>query len=282
LDLGDNEIGPVGARALADSPFAEGLTRLDLSGNPIGDRGVKALAASTRLVRLGRLELRRCAITRLGAKALLSSPHLDRLLLLWLENNTIGRTAFKELRARLGVPFLHEYGDDLTPEEIVSRVKEEPPRCLRGFAARTDTDLLRRFLGNCIDEQDHPSVTFELAHPDPEQRAVLLGYEDTRARDIFLSPYAIRWEPSGEQREFFDGQQHGTIRASVGTGKRSPWRCGRRGCHDHNFLVTFFYRLESPPRVLCDPYRGFGDQFFSINVDAFCASQDKVISVAGF
>src|SRR5262245_40472292 len=76
----------------------------------------------------------------------------------------------------------------------------------RGFLLRTDTELLRRFPRNRLAENEYPCVAFELAHPDPAQKPVLLGYEDTRGYDTFFSPYAVRWEPSGEQREMFDAE----------------------------------------------------------------------------
>jgi hypothetical protein len=248
LNVSFNRIGPEGAKALAGSPLADSLTKLILSGNPIGDRGVKAVANSPRLGNLRLLDLYSCNVTRHGAKALLLSPHLDRLTSLQLEENPIGRKAFDDLHTRLGQRLYHEhFNDDLDGPEIMCRVKAEPPCCVRGLGARPDTELLRRFPCERFPPGDYASVAFELTHPDPQQKAVLLGYEDTRGYDIFFSPYAIRWEPSGQQREFFDAQQHGSGCTIVGSGKRTPWKCGQRACRDHAFIVTFTYRIECPP-----------------------------------
>lgn len=289
LDLSFNKIGLPGARSLARSPLGAALTRLNLSGNPLGNQGLKAIAKSAHLGNLRRLEVYKCAITSTGAKSLLASPYLDQLSYLRLENNAIGRKAFDELRLRLGERLDHEHWDDgLDPVEVVRRVKAMPPRCLRGFVARTETDLLRRFPRDRLDQREYPSVAFEIGHPDPAQKAVLLGYEDTRGYDIFFSPYAIRWEPSGEQHEFFDAEQHGRSAEQdgnctiVGTGKRKPWKCGKRGCHNHTFIVTFYYRMEYPPERYPHRYLPFADQFYHIDLDAYCAEQDKVIALADF
>jgi uncharacterized protein (TIGR02996 family) len=292
LGLSFNSIGPDGAKALADSPLCDSLTRLDLSGNPLGDRGVKAVLSSARLGNLRRLALFKCGVTRYGAKALLSWPQLGRLTYLRLEQNPIGRKAFDDLRARVG-EHLHQedFDDGLDGAEVIRRVKAEPPRCLRGLGARPDTELLRRFPRGARLPADFPCVAFELTHPDPQQKGVLLGYEDPRGSegyDIFCSPYAIRWEPSGEQREFFDAEQHGRSGEDdgnctiFGSGKRTAWRCGRRSCRDHAFIVTFLYRQEYPPGRYADRYLPFADQFYHIDLDAYCASQDRVVEIASF
>ena len=51
LDLGENNIGAEGARAIAASDTLRALTRLHLYGNDIGDEGKAALAASEHLRR---------------------------------------------------------------------------------------------------------------------------------------------------------------------------------------------------------------------------------------
>jgi uncharacterized protein (TIGR02996 family) len=289
LDLSFNEIGPDAARALARSALCDGLTRLDLSGTSLGDRGVKAVVTSPRLGNLHRLDLSDCGVTWRGVKALLSSPHLDRLACLSLEGTRIGRKAFDALHARLGERLYHEHFDDgLDGPEVIRRVQAAPPRCLRGLGARPDTELLRRFPRQRLPLNEFPCVSFELTHPDPRQKAVLLGYEDTRGLDLFFSPFAIRWEPSGEEREFFDAEQHGRSGETdgnctiVGSGKRTPWQCGRRGCRDHTFLVTFIYRLEYPPTRYADRYLPFADQFYHFDLDAYCATQDHIMKIASF
>ncbi len=109
LELGMNNIGPAGLRALlaapgledlvvleadrnalddavvadlAGSPRLAGLLRLDLGLNPgIGPVGAEALAGSPHLRRLASLSLGGCSIGETGARALLNSPHLRRLQL---------------------------------------------------------------------------------------------------------------------------------------------------------------------------------------------------------
>jgi hypothetical protein len=287
LDLSFNSIGPAGAKALAGSPLLDSLTRLVLSGNPLGDRGVKSVVNSGHLGNLRRIDLYQCEVTPNGVKALLSSPHLDRLTCLQLQDNKIGRKAFDALRTRLGERLYHEhFNDGLDAAEVVRRVEAEPPRCVRGLGPRPDTELVRRFMRDRVDPRYHAAeyafAAFELTHPDPRQKAVLLGYEDTRGYDIFFSPYAIRWEPSGQQREFFDAMQHGSSCTIVGSGKRTPWKCGRRGCRNHAFIVTFIYRLEYPPNRSPGGHLSFADQFYHIDLDAYCGSQDRFIEIASF
>jgi uncharacterized protein (TIGR02996 family) len=287
LDISFNRIGPEGIKALVNSSLADSLTRLILSGNSIGDHGVKAVAKSAHLGNLRRLDLYKCGVTRHGAKALVLSPHLDRLTCLRLEENQIGRKAFDDLRARLGERLYHEhFNDGLDGPEITRRVKAEPPACVRGLGARPDTELIRRFLADYSDPRYHPDeyahVPFELTHPDPQQKAILLGYEDTRGYDIFFSPYAIRWEPAGEQRECFDAQQHGSSCTIVGSGKRMPWKCGQRGCRDHAFIITFIYRNAYPPQRYPNVHLPFADQFYHIDIDAYCASQGRFVQIASF
>jgi uncharacterized protein (TIGR02996 family) len=288
LGLSYNKIGPDGAKALAGSPLCRSLTRLDLSGNPLGDRGLKKLLRSPHLGSLRRLELWQCGVTRDGAKALLASPHLDQLSCLQLGENAIGARWFAALQGRLGERVYHKGLENLDGPEIIRRVKAEPPRCLRGLGARTDTELLRRFPRQRLDPGEYASVSFQLTHPDPQQKPLLLGYEDDRGLDIFFSPYAVRWEPSGEQREFFDAEQHGSSGETggnctiIGSGKRKPWRCGRRGCREHAFLVTFIYRIEYPPFRRMDRYLPLADQFYHFDLDAYCARQDRVFEIASF
>src|SRR5262249_25428194 len=117
-------------------------------------------------------------------------------------------------------------------------------------------------------------------------RATLLGYE--AHSDLFISPYAIRWEPSGQQREFFDAEQHGKMAEHdgnctiTGTGKHTPWTCGDPGCRDHRFVVTFIYRIEYPPNRYHDRHLPFADQFYHIDLDAYCGTSDEMVDVASF
>jgi uncharacterized protein (TIGR02996 family) len=284
LSLQNNRIGPNGARALAASPLCRALTRLDLSGNAIGDAGLRAL---THLDHLRWLDVGRGTIGRQGVKSLLASPLLERLSYLGVEKNEIGLRAFENLRARLGDRLEHELLDaGLDSDEIIRRVRAEPPRCLRGLGAKTDTELIRRFPRQRIEPLEYASIAFELTPPDPEQRTTLLGYEDHRG--YFFSPYALRWEPSGQQREFFDAEQHGlggengVNCTTVGWGKRIPWKCGHRGCRDHQFVATFIYAIEVLPTRSQGRHLPFADQFYHFDLDAYCPTEDKMINIASF
>ena len=288
LDLSCNQIGEAGARALAGAPLCRSLARLDLASNCFGDRGAAALAKSANLGSLRHLDVGSSDVTWRGARALLGSPLADQLSLLGLGGNEIGTKAFGALRARMGERLEHDDYDEvkLTGPEIICRVKAQPPRCVRGLNATPDTPLLRRFPRQRGYASEMATVAFELTSPDPTQRVVLLGYPEER--NLFLSPYAIRWEPSGRQREFFDAEQHGLNAeygrncTMTGAGRRVPWTCGQPRCREHRFVVSFHYRIEYPPRVHHDRYLPLADQFYHFDLDAYCPSQDRMVSIASF
>lgn len=104
LDLSENEIGPIGTRALAtcpalvhvrtcdlsgnllgdegvdillDSPYLRSLTELTLRGNRIGDAGGIRIAESELLRQLSHLDLTDNALSATGLDAIRQSPHLD-------------------------------------------------------------------------------------------------------------------------------------------------------------------------------------------------------------
>jgi hypothetical protein len=248
LDLPLNGIGPEGARALADGPLCSSLTRLKLSGNPVGDSGVESLTRSSQLGSLRRLELWNCGITSQGAKALLAWPHLDHLSCLVLGQNQITRKTLDQLHTRIEERLYYELlGSPVDAREIILRVKAQPPHCLRGLGAQTDTELLRRLPRERVDPTEYASVSFQLTHPDPQQKPILLSYRE-------YGPYAVRWEPAGEQREFFGPGQHGLS----GEGNQLNQMRGRD----------------------TDRYQALADQFSYFHLDAYCASQDQVIEIA--
>src|SRR5439155_17550956 len=129
-------------------------------------------------------------VTWQATRALLSWPQLDRLSYLGLEGNPIGPKAFAALRGRLGDRLDHELCDaKVDAAEVRRRVEAQPPRCVRGLGAKPDTELIRRFPRDRIRDRWYPCVSFELTHPDPEQRATLLGYDGGHV-GAFLSPWA--------------------------------------------------------------------------------------------
>ena len=89
LDLSRNNIGPVGARALAESPFVAPLESLNLSINVIGDAGLASLAQSEHLRQLKQLHLNENRISDAGVLALARSRLLESLAYLDLTGNLV-------------------------------------------------------------------------------------------------------------------------------------------------------------------------------------------------
>ncbi len=102
LNLASNQIGDLGAEALAASPNLAGLVRLELRGNRIGDRGARALARSPHLGRLEYLGLAHNRIERLGADALGRAPGLGRIVEFDLSQNPVPIPVLRALRERVG------------------------------------------------------------------------------------------------------------------------------------------------------------------------------------
>jgi uncharacterized protein (TIGR02996 family) len=89
IDLRRVEMGPAGARALADCPALRAVERLDLEGNVLGDAGLAALAASPYLSRLEVLLLRENRIGDDGVTALARSPLMRSLRVVDLTGNLV-------------------------------------------------------------------------------------------------------------------------------------------------------------------------------------------------
>jgi uncharacterized protein (TIGR02996 family) len=98
LSLANNEIGPEGARALAESPLLGQLRTLELPFNGgLGDKGVIALASSPHLTHLQRLNLDGCNLGPRAALALARSPHLTNLAELNLQRNDLPESGARAL-----------------------------------------------------------------------------------------------------------------------------------------------------------------------------------------
>ena len=97
LDLRYNNIGADGAQALAESPYLQGLTTLNISGNDIGAEGARALAESPYLLGLTTVDLSSNNIGADGARALAESPHLQGLTTVDLSSNNIGADGARAL-----------------------------------------------------------------------------------------------------------------------------------------------------------------------------------------
>lgn len=130
LDLGLNDLGPEGTRALARSDAVHNLTRLAIEGaadlQPEGDgtahlgaEGARALAESPHLAGLVALDLPTNAIGDAGAAALARSPHLHSLEHLDLHVNDIGDDGARAFLREPALPALRALdlrGNDLSPE----------------------------------------------------------------------------------------------------------------------------------------------------------------------
>lgn len=104
LVLNDNgQITWDGVRAVAESPFLAGLTKLDLAGNDVNDAGVRAVAQGRSMARLHTLRLERNHIGDAGVAVLTRSPLFRRMLAqnpgLDLRANAIGSVGAEVLSA---------------------------------------------------------------------------------------------------------------------------------------------------------------------------------------
>jgi uncharacterized protein (TIGR02996 family) len=144
LELNTCQLGPRGAKALADCPRLESLIHLDLCDNYVGDEGLAALAASPYLTHLRKLSLHdyigaqgaaalaqapnlagltyldiRCDIGPEGARALAASPYLYQLKSLLLHGGCIGDEGVKALarsRVLANLEYLGLSSNDLTDD----------------------------------------------------------------------------------------------------------------------------------------------------------------------
>jgi hypothetical protein len=98
-------IGPEGVRALAASPYLRHLKSLDLHVSGMGDEGADALARSPILAEVENLRLVLDELSDEGARALAASPYLARLnpggLYLWITSG-LTEAGWQALRARFG------------------------------------------------------------------------------------------------------------------------------------------------------------------------------------
>ena len=89
IDLRRVEMGPAGAKALANSQAMLAVESLDLEGNMLGDAGLVALAGSAFFKNLRVLSLRENRISDDGVRALVRSPLMKNLRVLDLTGNLI-------------------------------------------------------------------------------------------------------------------------------------------------------------------------------------------------
>jgi hypothetical protein len=95
------DLGPEGARALATAPFLQGLAALTLYETSIGNGGAIALAGSPLLAGLNNLSLPG-GVKMAGAKALANAPSLANLTQLFVYAEGLPARARQVLRQRFG------------------------------------------------------------------------------------------------------------------------------------------------------------------------------------
>jgi uncharacterized protein (TIGR02996 family) len=93
----DTQMGPRGARALAECASLGALERLDVHNHAIYDEGAAALLRGERLATLRHLELGNNGLTDDTAEALAEAAHLDRLTYLSLTGNYLSGWGVRRL-----------------------------------------------------------------------------------------------------------------------------------------------------------------------------------------
>jgi uncharacterized protein (TIGR02996 family) len=281
-----------GSRALARSERLAHLVYLDLANNSIGDGACRALADAQGLPNLQGLNLSETDLRTKGARALVNSPLANRLGYLNVEiTPDLGRG--KQLLIDcFGGRLDYDGQDDFySMAWAAAHAKAHPPRCLSGFAVRSDPPLAGRLLESHVRGDLPGTAIFEVCHPDQKQRPVLLVYwhQWGRAKDerVAIPPMAIRWEPSGEVVELFDSEQHGFAgeldfsATATGSGPRVEWKCPHRGCREHSFFACFCYWGDPPDRRL-DRYLPPQEHYRGFELYAYCHHRDGFECVGGF
>ncbi|MFY0541455.1 hypothetical protein [Nannocystis pusilla] len=88
-----NDVGPAGARALAEASHLTHLRELRLRDNEIFEDGGHALAGATHFAGLTKLDLRSCQVGTEGVRALAAATHLAGLRELWLGGSFFDRSS---------------------------------------------------------------------------------------------------------------------------------------------------------------------------------------------
>ncbi|WP_434416785.1 hypothetical protein [Nannocystis pusilla] len=88
-----NDVGPAGARALAEATHLTHLRELRLRDNEIFEEGGHALAGATQFAGLTKLDLRSCQVGAEGVRALAAATHLAGLRELWLGGSFFDRSS---------------------------------------------------------------------------------------------------------------------------------------------------------------------------------------------
>jgi uncharacterized protein (TIGR02996 family) len=127
------EMGPVGAKALADAPALRHVHTLDLERNAIGDTGLAELATSPHLVNLRELLLRDNRIGGHGPAVLAQSPLMATLRVLDLNDNIVT----VDCQDRLHEASLRHNWRGQLQLRVDSQVRTRPPAIGPGGFRRT-------------------------------------------------------------------------------------------------------------------------------------------------
>ena len=133
IDLRNVEMGPNGAKVLAECPALRHVYTLDLEGNVIGDAGLVALAASPHLVNLSELRLRDNRIGGPGPNLLAQSPLMATLRVLDLTDNIVTVDSQDRLHE---ASLQHNWRGQLQLK-VDSQVRTRPPTPGPGVFRRT-------------------------------------------------------------------------------------------------------------------------------------------------
>jgi Ran GTPase-activating protein (RanGAP) involved in mRNA processing and transport len=134
LDVSDNALGIIGARALVSSAHLAALRELDLGGNDIGDDGATAIANAKTLTALQTLNVSGNSIRDAGTRALVGGG-APKLSSLDLSMNGIGAGGAAALgRAELPLTSLYLLGCEIGPSGLKELTSSKHLSSLRVLA----------------------------------------------------------------------------------------------------------------------------------------------------
>jgi len=219
LQLNVCQLGPRGAKALADCPRLESLINLDLLDNYIGDEGVAALAASPHLTAVRNLRIYLNHIGPAGVEALAASASLGGLEELYLgefwphyigpaAGVALGRSPYlthlRELRIHdvieaLGAAALAQ-APNLAGLTYLDLCYAEGPDAARALAASPYLRQLKRLELYACDIGDEGAKALAHSPVLATLEDLDLTYNDLTdegARALAASPYLARLKPGG-------------------------------------------------------------------------------------
>jgi uncharacterized protein (TIGR02996 family) len=132
LDLGWNDLTPVGLATLLDSPLLQSVTELRITRGVIGDEGARLLAKSPHLGNLAVLDVSDCRFGPRGVRAIVEAPWAEHLVSLSLQRNAIKKAGVEALTAPGRLPRLRRIGlfNTVRTQELQKRLTDRfGPAC---------------------------------------------------------------------------------------------------------------------------------------------------------